>query len=446
MSRQLLSRPTDTTRTRSPSPFATPAPKLTIPTIRLVAATPSDAGSPVAPWSEPQPPPPLAPKASSSDATPRRRLVPKKSKLGILSSRETDLSDVVRRVGAGSSNKNGSAGIEIYVDPTDDPEIGEIVVVKKKKSRVALDGMRWGPALGEVTNVPHVKEKEKKERKKDKENTLKVKVDEKSGWWSIGKGKKESKEKDRSKSPEPTSTVHTDSRARFNSLDSGILLNSPVFPEHPKSLAENQHLRVPTPPSASFASATYGATLAPPGAAPLGSGKDSVALRAIRSVRSLARIGSWAQLKNTPAPEDPPTLAAAPIISEPKRKKKKKDKDQLKEKEKKDKAATVRYSGSSFEAGALTASPEKEACRASLRKKKSILGLGLPSTMRLPYLRSGSTASSVVAAEVQSSNRLSVDSAAVLGGSILARARSGSIMTASSAGSVRPVSVSSGGS
>lgn len=108
------------------------------------------------------------------------------------------MSDVVRRVGARESNKNGTAGIEIYVDPMLDPEIGEIVVVKKKKSRVALDGMRWGPALGEVTNVPYVKEKEKKEKKKDKENTLKVKVDEKSGWWTIWKGKKE-KERQRSK-------------------------------------------------------------------------------------------------------------------------------------------------------------------------------------------------------------------------------------------------------
>ncbi|KAG1847994.1 hypothetical protein C8R48DRAFT_779063 [Suillus tomentosus] len=443
---QLLSRPTDTIRTRSPSPFETPATKPAIPTIRLIAATPSSADSSIAPWSEPQPPLALAPKASSSDATPRKRLVPKKSKLGLLSSRENDLSDVVRRVGARDSNKNGSAGIEIYVDPMLDPEIGEIVVVKKKKSRMALDGMRWGPALGEVTNVPHVKEKEKKEKKKDKENTSKVKVDEKPGWWTIGKGKKDSKEKDRPRSPAPPSTSEpTESRARFNSLDSGILLHSPVFPEHSKSAAESQHLRIPTPPSATFAS---GATLAPPSTAPLGSGKDSVALRAMRSVRSLARIGSWAQLKNIPAPDDTPK-PTPPVISEPKKKKKKKDKSQHKEKEKakeKDKAATVRYSGSSFEAGALSASPEKNANRATLGKKKSILGLGLPSTMRLPSMRSGSTASSIVAAQAQSSNKPSMDSAATLGCGVLARARTGSTMTASSAGSVRPVSISSGGS
>ncbi|KAG2365179.1 hypothetical protein BDR07DRAFT_1470529 [Suillus spraguei] len=451
---QLFSRPTDTTRTRSPSPFETPATKPAIPTIRLITATPSPADSSVAPWSEPQPPPALAPKASSSDATPRRRVVPKKSKLGLLSSRETDLSDVVRRVGAHNSSKNASAGLEIYVDPLLDPEIGEIVVVKKKKSRMALDGMRWGPALGEVTNVPHVKEKEKKEKKKDKENISKVKVDEKSGWWTIGKGKKDSKEKERPKSPElPSTSKPTESRTRFNSLDSGILLNSPVFPEHSKSPAENQYLRVPTPPSETFAS---DATLIPPSAPPLGSGKDSVALRAMRSVRSLARIGSWAQLKNMPAPDDTPK-PTPPVISEPKKKKKKKDKDQSKEKEKgkkkekekekeKDRAATIRYSGSSFEAGTLSPSPDKNDSRTTLGKKKSILGLGLPSTIRLPSMRSGSAASSILAAQVQSSNKLSVDSAATLGCGILARTRTGSTMTASSAGSVRPVSVSSGGS
>ncbi|KAG1854418.1 hypothetical protein DFJ58DRAFT_787853 [Suillus subalutaceus] len=426
---QLLLRPTDTTRARSPSPFETPATKSAIPTIRLISATPSPAVAPM-------------PKAPSSDATPRRRLVPKKSKLGLLSSREADLSDVVRRVGARESNKNSSTGLEIYVDPMLDPEIGEIVVVKKKKSRMALDGMRWGPALGE--------EKEKKEKKKDKENASKVKVDEKSGWWTIGKGKKDSKEKERPRSPEPPSTsIPTESRARFNSLDSGILLNSPVFSEHSKSPAENQHLRIPTPPSATFASASNGATLAPPGAPPLGSGKDSVAIRAMRSVRSLARIGSWAQLKNTPAPDDTPKPTPTAISEPKKKKKKKKDKGQNKEKEKekeKDKAATVRYSGSSFEAGALSASPDKNASRATLGKKKSILGLGLPSTMRLPSMRSVSLTSSIGAAQAQRSNKLPVDSAATLGSGILARTRTGSTMTASSAGSVRPISVSSGGS
>ena len=44
------------------------------------------------------------------------------------------------------------------MDPTDDPELEEILVVKKK-SRAGLDGMAWGP-LEEVTNVPSVDRKQ----------------------------------------------------------------------------------------------------------------------------------------------------------------------------------------------------------------------------------------------------------------------------------------------
>ncbi len=60
----------------------------------------------------------------------------------------------------------------------------------------------------------------------------------------------------------------------------------------------------------------------------------------------------------------------------------------------KDKARTMRISTSSFEVGHLSASPE--ATKTLGTKKHSILGLGLPSTMRLPRIRGGSTASSVI--------------------------------------------------
>ena len=97
-----------------------------------------------------------------------------------------------------------TGGFEIYVDPADDPEIGEILLVKKKKSRAALNGMSWG-TLGEVTNVPPMtKPKESKEKggKKEKEGLLKVKMDENQKWWSIGRGRKDSKEKDKEKDKE----------------------------------------------------------------------------------------------------------------------------------------------------------------------------------------------------------------------------------------------------
>src|SRR5215471_13931909 len=67
-----------------------------------------------------------------------KRVVPNKSKLSILGSRKDgaervngrkDFSDVARRVGISGANEkveNGSlrGGFEIYVDPTDDPDIG----------------------------------------------------------------------------------------------------------------------------------------------------------------------------------------------------------------------------------------------------------------------------------------------------------------------------------
>ncbi|PPQ79746.1 hypothetical protein CVT25_003313 [Psilocybe cyanescens] len=94
----------------------------------------------------------------------QRKLDPKKSKLSILSmglgsnrdsksqERAKDLFDVVHRVGLSESvlissssiaaytyATGGEGGFEIYVDPSHvDPDIGEIVLVKKK-SWVALE-------------------------------------------------------------------------------------------------------------------------------------------------------------------------------------------------------------------------------------------------------------------------------------------------------------------
>ncbi|KAI6020976.1 hypothetical protein BKA83DRAFT_4293512 [Pisolithus microcarpus] len=423
----LLSRTTtDTVRVRSSSPFTTPATKSQVPTIRLTAPTPSEQNTSlhqpvVAPWTAETMPAPLAPKSTGDP--PRKRLVPKKSKFGLLGSssakgeREQDFSDVTRRVGVSVQNE---AGFEIYVDPAEDPDIGDILMVKKKKSRAALDGMTWG-TLGEVTNVPSIMKPKEKSGKKE-EGLLKVKTDENQKWWSIGRGRKDSKEKEETAKSPNSDPKPADTRTRFNSLDSGILLSSPIRAEHPQAPVE--YLRVPTPT----------ATLAPPGAGALGSGKNSVAMRAMRSVRSLARIGSWAQLKGPSSIED----ADKKDKDQPDAKKKKKKKEKVKVKE------TVRYSGSSFEAGALSASPaaSKTGSR-SLGKKTSVLGLGLPSTMRLPTSRSGSTASSIVTSN-GIGNRLSVDSANILGGGILARGRSGSTM--STASSLRPRSSASGAS
>ncbi|KAM6490974.1 hypothetical protein JOM56_013594 [Amanita muscaria] len=97
-----------------------------------------------------------------------------------------------------------------------------------------------------------------------------------------------------------------------------------------------------------------------------------------------------------------------------KEKKEKKSKKEKKEKEDKD---TPRMSTSSFEAGTLSFSPS------------------LPSSMRLPKLRSGSTASSTQVNQYGVQNRLSVESGGILD---IGRGRSGSVMSTMS--SLRPVS------
>ncbi|KAI1792344.1 hypothetical protein LXA43DRAFT_354749, partial [Ganoderma leucocontextum] len=327
--------------------------------------------------------------------------------------------------------------------------------------------MKWG-ALGEVTNIPAVSKEQPKAAPVD--NLLKVKGDENQKWWSIGRGRKDSKSKDkeqklpsRSQTPEPSKPL--EGRTRFNSLDSGILLNSPA--SRPKkqgtvsSLKSLLEVPVVTTTLADEDAPTIGGLLAAD-APPAG----SIAVRAIRSMRSLARMASWAQLSND---KEGNTGVAAPSETtkaksskekkekEPKektkekgetKKKKKKDKEKTKEKEskeeKREKEKTVRYSGSSFEAGALSsqgspAQPE-DGAHTLTRRKQSILGLGLPSTMRLSTVRdvsSGSTASST--GVPQAPQRLSVDSAHLI---MNAQGRPSSIL--SSGSSLRPPSTISG--
>jgi serine/arginine repetitive matrix protein 2 len=146
--------------------------------------------------------------------------VPKKSKLGLLAGKDrdkdrdrdkrADFSDVVRRVGAdkgkgqGGLGSLGKGGFDLYVDQTDDPELGDILVVKRKKSKVrgGLDGMVWSPdgegegALGEVTNVPSSSKKEGASAERGKGDE---KDKEKEKWWTIGRGRKDSKEKEKTK-------------------------------------------------------------------------------------------------------------------------------------------------------------------------------------------------------------------------------------------------------
>ena len=180
----------------------------------------------------------LAPKGQETTATGKKRLVPKKSKLGMgifsstpftssssLSSGSgsikppvnSDLSDVVRRVGvelpssstsasasaaaAAAASLKAKGGFEIYVDPTVDPDIGEILVVKKRPSRVrgGLGGVGWGmESGGAATEVPPVPNKGQPMGEKTNLGGGGGRGDEKEGgkerWWTIGRGRKDSKE------------------------------------------------------------------------------------------------------------------------------------------------------------------------------------------------------------------------------------------------------------
>lgn len=190
LSRPLQAGPSQHNRSPTPSPAA--ASLYDMPTIRFIGSTSSPADvslSDIPPFQSS----PIAPKPSNE--APRKRLVPKKSKLGLLGGHKTkdkaakDISDVVRRV-SGDTSSTGHGGFEIYVDQTEDPDMSDIVVVKKKKSRLALDGMNWG-TLGEVTNVPNAPKE-----KPSQDNLSKVKGDESQKWWSISRGRKEVKDKE----------------------------------------------------------------------------------------------------------------------------------------------------------------------------------------------------------------------------------------------------------
>ncbi|CDO70210.1 hypothetical protein BN946_scf184942.g10 [Trametes cinnabarina] len=485
----LLSRaPAPSSSIPHPSSSISPAditPQDLVPTIRLISATPSAAGSAgdasmsfasssyatIAPFASS----PLAPKADAN--APKKRLVPKKSKLGLLGGGKSkekankDFSDIARRVGSAPST--GRGGFEIYVDQNDDPELAEIVVVKKKKSRLALDGMKWG-TLGEVTNVPSAP---KEQKPAPSDNLLKVKGDENQKWWSIGRGRKDSKGKEkeqkppaRSKTPEPSRPL--EGRARFNSLDSGILLNSPVAQPQKQGTTSSikSLLEVPVIATAPLDNQSKDSLNVPtngllsPDAQPSG----SIAVRAIRSMRSLARMASWAQLSNEK--EGNAGVAATDAVktktkeekkttkekdekknkekADTMKKKKKKDKEKTKVKDlgSKEKEKTIRYSGSSFEAGALSAqgSPAplktEDGARTLSRKKQSVLGLGLPSTLRLATVRDVSNSTTGSATGVpQAPPRLSVDSAHLI---LNAQGRPSSIL--SSGSSLRPPSTASG--
>ncbi|KAI9438499.1 hypothetical protein H4582DRAFT_1948976 [Lactarius indigo] len=354
----------DQTRTLSTLPQQTTPEH--IPTIRLISATPSAVGSvqalgdPLASQPpSPSPPTPLAPKQDTQ--APKRRLVPKKSKLGLLVSGKGsktngkhDLSDVVRRVGGSAATASvGKAGFEIYVDPIPQPHDGtdEVLMVKKKKSRASLSALKWG-ALGEVTNSTQTK---------DTKQTVRLKNEDKEKWWTIGRGRKDSKdkrvvEKDAQIDAQPRSASASESP--IQGIDLLHDLPSVIAPSYPAP-EDN-----PTPP-----------LLAPPNSA-----TGSIAIRAMRSMRSVARLSSWTNGK--PTEKENKSTILVPAQKKDDEGKRTKTKGKRKSELGRDQSVS-RLSGSSSETGVSSDHhPHPPHPQPSTTRKPGVLGLGFPSGFR----------------------------------------------------------------
>ncbi|KAH9055131.1 hypothetical protein EDB83DRAFT_2392057 [Lactarius deliciosus] len=418
----------DQTRTLSTLPQQTTPEPTHIPTIRLISATPSAVGSvqalgdPLAPQSpSSSPPTPLAPKQDTQ--APRRRLVPKKSKLGLLVSgrgsktnAKHDLSDVVRRVGGSATTASvGKAGFEIYVDPIPQPHDGtdEVLMVKKKKSRASLSALKWG-ALGEVTNSAQTR---------DTTQTVRLKNEDKEKWWTIGRGRKDSKdkrvvEKDARMNAAGTLTENSASQARFNSLDSRLVLNpaskTAERSAQPRSASASESPiqgidplnDLPSVVAPSYPAPEDNPT--PPLLAPPNSTTGSIAIRAMRSMRSENK-------------------SAILVPAQKKDDESKRTKTKGKRKFELGRDQTVsRLSGSSSEAG-VSSDPHPQP---STTRKPGVLGLGFPSGFRFGTVRSSSAGSS---------DRISCSSA----GDTPSESQGCSSSTVSAASSLRPRSAMS---
>ncbi|KAH7106059.1 hypothetical protein BKA62DRAFT_809511 [Auriculariales sp. MPI-PUGE-AT-0066] len=360
------------------------------PTIRLTTASPGQSNRSGSP---------LTPRESAR----AKKLKPKRSKLSKPvqpqpSEKTAKISDDVHRV---RRRPETSRSFNNYVDPADDPEIGEIVRVNDRAA----------------------KENPKEKESKDGEA--------KAGWWTrnVGRGRKDLKDKEpdaahgRSKSPgrsKPLSrsvsgngltsppsrpalrNLQRSQTQRPRSLDAGLMLSistaaaptgvSPLvaspdqlvpdsFPSNrvswtgfPPENPDKAISSLPLPPrrhgpakrsaSISFGSGIsfVASNLRDRSATEDKSG--SLALRAMRSVRSLARLGPWAQLRNSDGKEQ----------HEDKQEHEKKSKDKESKKE-------GRPSGTSFRTGSTSSTSTKSIgplspdfappARASLRTRHS---------------------------------------------------------------------------
>jgi serine/arginine repetitive matrix protein 2 len=197
-------------------------------------------------------------------------------------------------------------------------------------------------------------------------------------------------------------------RARFNSLDSGVVLNATSKnTERSAQVRSASGSESPMQDSDLLKDTPYFATLSCPPPedvhkpyllVPPNSTTGSIAIRAMRSMRSMARLANWTNGKPIEKEAMPPLLPEK--LGPPEAKKTKK-----KEKRKLDygkEQMISRLSGSS--SGADVSAP----AQVSTGRKHGVLGLGFPSALRFGTVRSSSAGSSD-RCTAGSANSLSLD-------------------------------------
>ena len=199
-----------------------------------------------------------------------------------------------------------------------------------------------------------------------------------------------------------TLTENSASRARFNSLDSSLVLNAASKtaerPAQPRSASasespiQDSDLLNDSPSVVAHSYPAPEDNSTPPLLAPPNSTTGSIAIRAMRSMRSVARLASWTNGKPTEKENNPTMFVPAKTKDDESKKTKMKGKRKF---ELGRDQTVSRLSGSSSEAG-VSSGPHSRPPhpQPSTTRKSSVLGLGFPSGFRFGTVRSSSAGSS----------------------------------------------------
>ena len=195
----------------------------------------------------------------------------------------------------------------------------------------------------------------------------------------------------------PPAEALSETRARFNSLGSRVILGgSSKTAERPAQVRSASASESPLQDSDFLKDLSHVPTIScpvteethePPLLAPPNTATGSIALRAMRSMRSVARLTSWANgkpmEKDITLPMPPTKKHKQPAATKKNKKTRKHNSDSGRDQ------MTLRLSGGSLEAGVPT-NIDTSPVRSSTARKHGVLGLGLPSGFSFGTMRSSS--------------------------------------------------------